>query len=65
MWYVGHWGFQYYMQQSGAKPIELADTRLQTGDIAVVPSIGSNMYDLHDLGDAVSAIEQFAAPRGR
>lgn len=31
----GHWGFQYYMEEIGATPIDENDFRLKTGDIIV------------------------------
>jgi hypothetical protein len=37
MWFQGHWGFQYYMERLGAKPLEFVGTRLQLGDTVVMP----------------------------
>jgi hypothetical protein len=42
IWFQGHWGFQYYMEKLGAKPVDYAFTTLQPGDILVVPSNNSN-----------------------
>lgn len=33
--FLGHWGFQYYMQQWGAKPFDRNDPELVRGDILV------------------------------
>jgi hypothetical protein len=37
VWFQGHWGFQYYMQQMGLRPFDFTTTVLQPGDIVVVP----------------------------
>ena len=37
LWFQGHWGFQYYMEQSGAMAIDLANPSLKTGDTFVMP----------------------------
>jgi 4-amino-4-deoxy-L-arabinose transferase-like glycosyltransferase len=45
LWFQGHWGFQYYMEQGGARPLEtFVSTQPQSmvpvkdGDILVVPA---------------------------
>jgi hypothetical protein len=38
IWFQGHWGFQYYMQQKGARPLDYDDTVIRANDIVVVPS---------------------------
>ena len=35
--FEGHWGFQYYMQLLGARPVEYDKFNFQTGDIVVIP----------------------------
>jgi len=37
MRFQGHWGFQYYMERLGAKPLELRRTRFRPGDVVVIP----------------------------
>lgn len=37
LWFQGHWGFQYYMQQSGATAVDEAHSPLQPGDLVAVP----------------------------
>jgi hypothetical protein len=39
IWYVGHWGFQFYAERAGMKPVVPDDPRrpLQAGDWLVVP----------------------------
>ena len=37
LWYEGHWGFQYYMEQLGALPVDALDFRIRPGDFVAVP----------------------------
>jgi len=37
LWYEGHWGFQYYMEQLGARPVDAKDFQMRPGDVVVVP----------------------------
>ena len=43
LWFQGHWGFQYYMQNLGAKPIDLDHPGLKAGDIFFVPGNNANL----------------------
>jgi len=46
MWFEGHWGFQYYMQQAGALPFDF-DQTLHGKDLLVTPS--TNTLLLNDV----------------
>jgi hypothetical protein len=37
LWYEGHWGFQYYMAQLGALPVDAQDFQIRAGDLVAVP----------------------------
>jgi hypothetical protein len=37
VWFLGHWGFQYYMESYGFHPVDERQNRLAPGDILVVP----------------------------
>jgi hypothetical protein len=37
VWYVGHWGFQYYAERRGMEPLDSAASQLHPGDWLVVP----------------------------
>ena len=37
LWFEGHWGFQYYLEKSGGRPIDAEQSVLQPGDMAVFP----------------------------
>jgi hypothetical protein len=43
LWFQGHWGFQYYMQESGGSPMDFNSSPLKPGDIIVVPSNNTNL----------------------
>jgi hypothetical protein len=43
LWFQGHWGFQYYMQELGASPVDFKSSPLKLGDTVVVPSNNTNL----------------------
>ena len=43
-WFSGHWGFQYYMQALGAKPVDVKRQDFQLGDTVVTPLNATNIY---------------------
>ena len=46
LWFEGHWGFQYYMEQLGAKPLEHDCSQPVPGEFVIVPSEAVNLFDL-------------------
>jgi len=46
VWFAGHWGFQYYMEEWGAKPLDAFNRQPSPGDDVVVPenNTGSTVY---------------------
>jgi len=47
IWFEGHWGFQYYMQKNGFKPMELDRSDLvKSGDIIILAYNNTNVYPL-------------------
>src|SRR5262245_39217367 len=46
IWFQGHWGFQYYMQQMGAVPIDVKAFTPMVGDVVVVPGTNTNLYGM-------------------
>ncbi len=44
LWFMGHWGFQYYMEKLGGKPVDRTRTVVQPGDTLVIPA--NNCYVL-------------------
>ncbi len=45
LWFVGHWGFQYYMEARGFTELDRA-TRLHRGDLLIVPNNNTNVPPL-------------------
>jgi hypothetical protein len=45
---LGHWGFQYYMQEAGKKHIELDKANLEVGDIVISPLNNTNVFPLQE-----------------
>lgn len=41
--FQGHWGFQYYMMQYGASPLDFLHDQLKPGDLVVIPSNNTNI----------------------
>ena len=37
LWFQGHWGFQYYIQQSGCRAVDLGRPETRAGDLIVTP----------------------------
>jgi len=46
LWFEGHWGFQYYLQQLGGRPIDFSKDTLHPDDLVIVPRQNTNIFDL-------------------
>jgi hypothetical protein len=44
--FEGHWGFQYYMQLFGARPVEYDKFTFQTGDVVVIPENTTSTFPI-------------------
>jgi hypothetical protein len=44
--FEGHWGFQYYMQLFGARPVEYDKFAFQTGDLVVTPENSTSTFPI-------------------
>lgn len=49
VWFQGHWGFQYYMEEGGAKALDNKRLALRPGDVVVVPQNNAVDYLLQDV----------------
>ncbi len=43
IWFQGHWGFQYYMEAAGARPLDKRDPQSRPGDYLVTPENNTNL----------------------
>jgi 4-amino-4-deoxy-L-arabinose transferase-like glycosyltransferase len=43
VWFEGHWGFQYYMEQWRAKPMDQKDWAIASGDLVIIPVNNTNI----------------------
>jgi hypothetical protein len=63
LWFQGHWGFQYYMEQFGAKAFDsLHSEALAKGDVVIVPANSSRM--IYMPRDSILFLQQFQFPIG-
>ncbi|MBZ5615071.1 MAG: glycosyltransferase family 39 protein [Acidobacteriia bacterium] len=63
LWYEGHWGFQYYMEQFGAVPVDAQDFQIRPGDRVVLPNNNTEMAGLpQDMFFQQEAFLEFANP---
>jgi hypothetical protein len=46
IWFEGHWGFQYYMEQLGARPVDRTNLSFSRGDAIVLPINNSFIFPL-------------------
>ncbi len=43
LWFQGHWGFQYYMEAGGARPLDKRNPQARPGDYLVTPENNTNL----------------------
>jgi hypothetical protein len=46
VWFQGHWGFQYYAEPLGARPLDRRGSRVGAGEWIVMPAINSYLFAL-------------------
>ena len=46
VWFEGHWGFQYYMEQWRAKPVEQNARGIVPGDLVIIPVNNTNISEI-------------------
>ena len=57
LWFQGHWGFQYYMERLGGKAMDFMQSKVQPGDIVIMPLNNTNLKPL--LPDRVLMMREF------
>ena len=58
IWYTGEWGFRYYMEKLGARPLTKTGVGPVAGDIIVKPNIALPWITLYDSEEFVGLLEQ-------
>lgn len=62
VWFMGHWGFQYYMEQRGATAIDWDNAAISPGDFVIVPTNNTNLRTFEPaLVDQAMTLEQSAS----
>jgi hypothetical protein len=61
VWFEGHWGFQYYMEQWRAKPEDQNERGILSGDLLIIPVNNTNIS--RTLPVATSRAEQVNFPQ--
>ena len=65
LWYGGHWGFQYYMEQLGALPVDALDFQIRPGDFVAVPENNARLAGFPpDLSFQKEAVLDLPNPSG-
>jgi hypothetical protein len=64
VWFEGHWGFQYYMQSLGARPVDLAHFEFRPGDFLVIPENGVTLFDVRPRFVASRQVIETKMPSG-
>ena len=59
-WFLGHWGWQWYLQEAGARPVLLDTGTLPAGSVLLVPENGSGIPEVP--WSAVTVVEELSLP---
>jgi hypothetical protein len=48
VWFAGHWGFQYYMQAYGARPVDISNfsSSFHADDFVILPKNNTNLFEI-------------------
>src|SRR5262249_13366817 len=60
VWYAGHWGFQFYAERAGMKPVVPGESRLRQGDWLVLPDERIHQPSLELTPDALRLLHVHA-----
>jgi hypothetical protein len=59
VWFVGHWGFQYYAARAGMQPVAPDRSRLRRGDWLVIPDAGIAQQSVCLPRDRIRVVQSF------
>jgi len=60
VWFEGHWGFQYYMEKAGARPVDYNNFTPASSDILILPL--HNTYTSEPPANTVTSREVLSVP---
>ncbi|UCF36928.1 MAG: glycosyltransferase family 39 protein [Acidobacteriota bacterium] len=58
VWYAGEWGFRYYFEKNGARPLPRTSTEAASGDILIKPYVAMPWVTLYDGEGYSKLLEQ-------
>ncbi len=68
LWFQGHWGLQYYLQESGGHPFEVQGINYPAGARLILPSNNTNPFNLVPLQEnpdrATREVLEYDGPSG-
>jgi 4-amino-4-deoxy-L-arabinose transferase-like glycosyltransferase len=64
LWFEGHWGFQYYMQSLGSRPVNMEHLEFRPGDFLVIPDNGVTLFDVRPRFEASRKVIETRMPVG-
>jgi hypothetical protein len=64
LWFQGHWGFQFYMDELGASELDLKHSALKPGDRVAVPLNNTSLFPLETETTTVLETNTVAGPAG-
>ena len=63
VFFAGHWGFQYYMESYGFRPVDVRKTAMTPGDLLILPQNNSFLPTLSDdFYGQTAVLERTACP---
>ncbi|MEY4949573.1 MAG: hypothetical protein RL698_1784 [Pseudomonadota bacterium] len=62
LWFEGHWGLQWYLEQAGAEAIDFAKSPIRPGDRIAVPSYNTNLRPLPEAVTRLLEVVALAPP---
>jgi 4-amino-4-deoxy-L-arabinose transferase-like glycosyltransferase len=63
VWFEGHWGFQYYMEQQGARPVDFMNLRFASNDVIILPLENSCVFNLSQTNLETSYEHDFSSSK--
>lgn len=61
LWFQGHWGFQYYMEESGASPVNTKGSEVTRGGLVAIPYNNTGLIRFKDDTDKTGMSDSFPA----